>query len=103
MRIRDLSTEQPLMLAPESTGSAGASTADGPASGSQPHEDSANNDTLDTGEPHEGTGPVDSDDDDILVADDDFSDTPFHQHPRFKEVTSKLKKLAKQNQRLRTT
>lgn len=86
----------------EDAGDAGASTAKGDAGGSQPREELANDDDADAGSSHEDTPPAESDDDDILVADEDFSDVPFHEHPRFKAVTSKLKKVARQNSRLRS-
>lgn len=92
------------LLAPEDAGGAGASTAEGDAGASHAQEDNTNDDDAADGEPQAGLAPTEGDDDDdLLVSDEDFSDTPFHQHPRFKAVTSKLKKLARQNTRLKTT
>lgn len=90
-----------LLLSPEDAGGAGASTAEGGAGDSQSHEESTSDDVSDAGTSRADGAPADDDDDDSLVSDEDFSDTPFHAHPRFKAVTSKLKKVARQNARLR--
>lgn len=89
------------LLAAEETGTTGASTAERDAGDSQSHDEATHDDVEEAGSSSKDTTPADDDDDESLVSDEDFSDTPFHQHPRFKAVTSKLKKVARQNARLR--
>jgi len=78
----------------------GASTAQDDAGGSQPHEEYVPSDGDDAGGSAAGTKPVEGADDDDEV-DDDFSDVPFNEHPRFKSLTKRLGKMRKQISRLR--
>jgi hypothetical protein len=79
----------------------GASTAEGEAGGSQPHEESPTSDDDDAGGPDAGRRPADDDDDDEPGVEEDFSDTPFHSHPRFKALTKRYNKMRRQVARMR--
>jgi hypothetical protein len=95
-------------MAAEYVGNAGGSapggvdalTAESPAGGSHPHEAEAPDVPSGSGASQADTSP-ESDDDDALLAEDDFSDVPFHAHPRFKAVTKRLSKALRQVSRLR--
>jgi len=79
-------------------GAADAITAESPAGGSHPREVETPVDTR------AGASPADEspdDDEDLLAAEDDFSDVPFHKHPRFQSVTKRLSKALRQVSRLR--
>lgn len=80
-------------------GTADAITAESPAGGSHPHEAETQDVARNPGESRADATP-ESDDDDLL-AEDDFSDVPFHEHPRFKAVTKRLSKALRQVSRLR--
>jgi hypothetical protein len=85
------------LFAPEDS----ASTAPGEAGGSQPQEDSPAPDDDATGRPDAGTKPDGEVDDDDADVEEDFSDTPFHTHPRFKALTKRYNKMRRQVERLR--
>jgi len=78
----------------------GASTADGDAGGSQPPEESPTSDD-DAGGSDAGTRPDADDDDEEPGVEEDFSDTPFHSHPRFKALTKRYNKMRRQVARMR--
>lgn len=78
----------------------GASTPQDDGGGSQPREESVPSGDQDSGSSTEGTQPgADSDDDDEV--EEDFSDVPFHEHPRFKSLTKRYSKMRRQLSRLR--
>ena len=79
----------------------GASTADGDAGGSQPHEESPASEDDESSSPDAGKKlDADADDDDAEI-EEDFSDTPFNNHPRFKSLTKRYSKLRRQVARMR--
>jgi len=80
----------------------GASTATGEAGGSQPPEESPTSEDDDAGRSDAGTKPdADDEDDDEPGVEEDFSDTPFHTHPRFKALSKRYNKMRRQVARMR--
>src|SRR5262245_57531982 len=77
----------------------GASTAPDSAGGSQPLEEPVPSEEPEPGRSTEGTTPEEGDDDEDV--EEDFSDVPFHEHPRFKSLTKRYGKLRRQLSRLR--